>query len=110
VVKGVSLTAIKAAVAQQFPYSRNECRAELLYDVNRMAVRLEKYVMSERLADEAVRWPATWWDAFKERWAPRWWLRRWPAKYDHADFTVYRGYPDVSLPKERNTLFIQRQW
>lgn len=30
-------------------------------------------------------WPATWWDAFKERWFPGWWLRRWPAEYQKLD-------------------------
>jgi hypothetical protein len=110
VVTEVVLEAMKVAVAKRFSRSRVECYAELEFDTDCMVARLEQYVLSERLADECVVWPATWWDAFKERWFPWWWLRRWPAKHAHADFTVYRGYPDISLPEQRNTLFIQRQW
>jgi hypothetical protein len=107
----VSLTPIRAQVAQLFPpgaVTRGD--VEWAFDLDRLHLRLTRYVLSERLADETVRWPATWWDAFKERWVPGWWLRRWPATYAHADFTVYRGYPDLALPRERHTLFIQRQW
>lgn len=28
-----------------------------------------------------VRWPASWWDAVKVRFAPRWWLRKWPPHF-----------------------------
>lgn len=27
------------------------------------------------------RWPSDWWQAFKERWFPKWWLKRWPVNY-----------------------------
>lgn len=30
-------------------------------------------------------WPATWWDAFKVRWFPRWALRRWPCVWACID-------------------------
>lgn len=37
------------------------------------------------LADETInierRYPADWWQAFRERWFPAFWLRRWPVQY-----------------------------
>jgi len=36
-------------------------------------------VARRRLAE--YRWPATWRDAFKERWFPAWAKRRWPVRY-----------------------------
>ena len=27
------------------------------------------------------KWPATWWDAFKDRWYPQWARDRWPVRY-----------------------------
>ncbi len=34
----------------------------------------------ERIDVEA-KYPADWWEAFKERWFPKWALQRWPVKY-----------------------------
>lgn len=31
------------------------------------------------------KWPANWWEAVKERWAPRWCKRRWPVQYERVD-------------------------
>ena len=31
------------------------------------------------------KWPRNWWQAFRERWFPRRWLRRWPVQYEHLD-------------------------
>jgi hypothetical protein len=28
-------------------------------------------------------WPRDWWQAFRERWFPRWWLKKHPIKYKH---------------------------
>lgn len=112
-MREIKLEQIKHAVSQRIGrerLSRMRLDMEWVFDVDAMVMRLEQSVLSERLTDESVRWPATWWDAFKVRWMPQWWLRRWPAKYAHADFTVYRGYPDVSMPDHRHTLSIQRQW
>lgn len=37
------------------------------------------------------KWPADWWQAFRARWFPRWWLRRYPVRYDRVDIeqTIY---------------------
>ena len=29
-----------------------------------------------------VQYPADWWQAFRARWFPAWWLRRWPIEYE----------------------------
>lgn len=33
------------------------------------------------------RWPMDWWQALKENWAPRWFLRRWPVQYERIDIS-----------------------
>lgn len=37
------------------------------------------------------RWPVDWWQAFRERWLPAWWLRRHPVKYReiNVDQAIY---------------------
>lgn len=33
-----------------------------------------------------ARWPKDWWQAFRDRWFPKWWLKRHPVEYE-----VYEG-------------------
>lgn len=113
ILSSTELVKIPAMLQQYIPRKRFEgmtVQAEWMYDLDACAVRLKKYVWSERLADESVSWPTTWWDAFKARWFPRWALRRWPAKYSHADFRIYRGYPDLVLPDQKSVLFSLRHY
>jgi len=42
-------------------------------------VMITWYVARRRLGE--YQWPATWWDAFKERWFPAWAKRRWPVRH-----------------------------
>lgn len=37
------------------------------------------------------RWPATWWDAVKERWYPTWAKRRWPVRYEKVTVDELAG-------------------
>jgi len=57
-----------------------------LYGMTRILCRWE--VLGKKLAD--VAWPATWWDAFKERWYPAWAKKKWPVRYNriHVDELV----------------------
>jgi hypothetical protein len=52
-----------------------------------MVIELEAYVLGmpkERIAVHE-RYPLDWWQAFRERWFPKWWLRRWPVAYKTID-------------------------
>lgn len=66
--------------------SRLEMQAAAEYNLvlRRMAVQMTSYL--EAIPDHEIRvdrkWPADWWQAFKERWLPKWALTRWPVKYD----------------------------
>lgn len=113
ILSSAQLVKIPCMVQQYFPRERIEgvtVQSDWMFDLDALLVRLRKDVWSERLGDETVRWPTTWWDAVKARWFPWWALRRWPAKYSHADFTVYRGYPDLVMPEHRSALFAIRQY
>ena len=58
-----------------------------------MAVELIAYVWGKIDREEHYSHPATWWDAVKARWFPKWALKRWPAKF--TDIKIERGgvYP-----------------
>ena len=45
-----------------------------------------------------VRYPEDWWQALKERWFPKWALRRWPVKEEVVQLVARELYPKVKLP------------
>jgi hypothetical protein len=53
-----------------------------------MLIELHTYLMSaQRKAKEtAIEAPADWWEHFKQRWAPKWFLRKYPVKMKHLGF------------------------
>jgi len=59
------------------------------------------FVWGERLPVHQVRYPADWWQAFKERWFPDWALKRWPVRWTVYELDVAAVYPDFrpSLPQ-----------
>jgi hypothetical protein len=51
-----------------------------------------------------LRWPADWWQALKARWFPRWWLARWPVKWEeyHIDEAIYAAVCPHVNPVTKN--------
>jgi len=54
-----------------------------------------------------VEYPANWIEALKERFAPKWFLRRWPVLRSRVDMEVL--YPRIALPREQHTVKV-RTW
>jgi hypothetical protein len=52
-----------------------------------------------QLQRHTVSFPRDWWQAVKERWAPRWALRRWPVVYTEKVFDARLAFPDYALPE-----------
>lgn len=80
-------------------------------DFERMAggmilMQLRGYLWGEDLEPREIRHPRDWWQAFKERWAPQWALRRWPVIYTVHKITAHMLYPNlkIQLPKETYSL------
>jgi len=53
-------------------------------EMDAVVVRLVALFAAEDIKNVEVKYPATWWDAFKEAYAPQPWLDRWPVKYKHV--------------------------
>ena len=53
-----------------------------------MVYNMRASLYGRMIVDKHVQWPATWWDAVKERWAPAFWLERHPVRYDRFDYTL----------------------
>jgi hypothetical protein len=79
--------------------ARVEGRADDIGDVRLWAEREgERLIVNLRtrihgMADDVVvvEWPATWWQHVKQRFAPRWALRRWPVRMDRQEIQVYKS-------------------
>ena len=71
-----------------------------------LAVRLTAHLASERLRELSVKYPADWWEAVKERFAPEWFKKRYPVKYTHTVLEARAVYPLISLPKEHNLVIL----
>ncbi len=76
-----------------------------------LVVMLDAYVygMPKERIDVDERWPTDWWQAFRERWFPAWWLRRWPVRYNTVSVHKQlfgRVCPHIHEPEQKKHL----QW
>lgn len=65
---------------------------------NYMVARLEVTLLGREVERVTAQWPADWWQAVRERWAPAWWLKRHPVKYQRIDRPVYNVCPHMNVP------------
>jgi hypothetical protein len=49
-------------------------------------------------------YPSNWKEALKERFAPAWFLRRWPVRKTRIDMEVL--YPEIAIPERKHTVRI----
>jgi len=57
----------------------------------------------EEIIDE-VKYPSNWWQAFKERWLPKWLRRRFPVEY--TTLAVEYKLPELDVPAELGRKFV----
>jgi hypothetical protein len=87
-----------------------QLKVELDLAVRGLRVDMEAYIAA--MPGEWIRlhrqWPADWWQAFRERWAPRWWLARHPVRYEelHVDEQKY-GPICPHLPSDDRSLHLE---
>jgi len=57
-------------------------------------------------------WPRDWWQAFRERWLPKWWLRKHPIQYEVLDIDqqLYGPVcPHLNVPDQKVHLMFLSQ-
>lgn len=70
-----------------------------------LAIEIQSRICGEQVGQITLRAPADWWQHFKERWAPRWWLRRWPVRYRTQVADVKAVFPDYAPPPSMGRSF-----
>lgn len=86
----------------QYAIPRHSLRLTVQRDcvIDAAVFQLVRYVAEMSGKDIVrVKYPADWWQAFKKRWAPRWFLRRWPVVYYRRQYVAKAWFPAVPLPE-----------
>lgn len=78
---------------------------------NEMVFSLRMTLMGQMLKEIQVSYPADWKEAIKERFAPKWFLKKYPVKYTEVELTASAVYPLIALPDEKHFVqFKMRDW
>jgi len=63
-----------------------------------LAVRQDVY--GRKVGTLEIRIPTTWWQMFKEAYAPEWVKRRWPVRYNVRRYDACALYPRLAIGEE----------
>jgi hypothetical protein len=79
----------------------------------RMVVSLRARIAAKKFETKTVRFPATWWDAFKLRFFPANAIKRWPVNFEEVTLEAWAYHPDISIPDHQTFVEIvvnSREW
>ena len=96
-LKAVALMYIGAELAEDL-VERPEVNVMWDYITETIALQVRMGILGREMESVECRWPADWWQAVKQRWFPKWALRRWPAQEEVRRLTARELYPKVELP------------
>ena len=82
-----------------------DCCVEAVRDKmrERIILSIKAYVLADNFKHYEHKYPKDWWQSFKDRWFPKWILRKWPVVYTKIVIDVRALYPEYrpALPKEK---------
>jgi len=76
-----------------------EVGQDLCFATTEIMVRAVFHVLGREIERVECRWPADWWQMFKERWFPAWAKARWPVKEEVRQLVARELYPRVKFPE-----------
>jgi hypothetical protein len=66
------------------------------------------FMAGDTLEDVHIEYPLDWKQSFKERWFPKWYLRRWPTRMKHIHITARAFYPKIQLQDDPHFVKVDR--
>jgi len=68
----------------------------------RLRFNLETYIYGKEHPKKEIVYPADWWEALKERFAPKWFLKKYPVRSTVITCSLKEIYPDIEpvLPQK----------
>jgi hypothetical protein len=114
-IKQVQLEKFKYIIEQRLAKQLQDQLAEMPdveiqqhahFMTDEIAVQVRGIVWGREMQRQSHRYPADWWQAIKERFAPEWFKRRWPVRYIEITLTARELYPMLSIPQEEHSIVI----
>lgn len=90
-----TITLEKMKVGMQWKVS---AEVEQMYLQDMITYQITGYVWSQDAGKKVTfKYPSDWWEAVKERWLPKWLLKKYPVNYTYKEFEVKATYPDLII-------------
>jgi len=85
-----------------------DVKAELYEDfvLGQLAMSLSARIASLKVENYEFRAPQDWLEAFKERFFPKWVLKKFPVKYRVEKINVEALFPKIKMDKEYQSVFV----
>jgi hypothetical protein len=111
-VKNVSYEQVK--LEKMVIKVREEISSSILDDVDvdleeigdKIAVNITARVLGRSRGTDLVRYPSDWWQAFRERWLPGFWLNKFPVLYTSYTVSLTEIFPDISLSAGQQYIYV----
>ena len=73
-------------------------KERITFKVNRIVTQaaIDQIFRLATQEEELAKYPATWWQFFKEAYFPKWLLRKFPVQYE--EIWAVRKYPEINIP------------
>ena len=108
-MKIVALQYITKELAEQFAIAPKVEMSMLgSFMLDEIVLRVVQEVYGHQVESKSVRYPADWWEAFKNHWFPEWMLKRWPVRWNTEKLEAWEVYPKLSLPDREPRIVIRR--
>ena len=95
-MKFVVLQYITEELADLFAYAPAVSISPLSFLADEIVLRVTQEVYGRTMEEVSAEWPADWWQAVKDRWAPGWMKARWPVKMKCVRLQAKELYPKFS--------------
>ena len=101
VLKRVTLTIEKFCEVTEISHGTFMPDVYLDYATERMLLRISQYLLTDKKEGTIVRSPLTPLEFFKEKYAPKWLIKRYPVKYKETKIDFRVMYPDYKLSPDQ---------
>jgi hypothetical protein len=85
--------AVMAVIPEELIDPQVEFSLHTSFITESIAMRVKGHIWAEHVDAIDIQYPADWWQAVKERFAPKFVLNRWPVKYTKHRIDVKAAYP-----------------
>jgi hypothetical protein len=91
---------------QSLEFLRNCIQPEVTLDdfAKTLVGCIKAELTSQKLSHIDIKYPANWWEAFKERWFLKWLLKKFPVIYHEEHYDVHAFHPTYILPDEKGVV------